>query len=111
MLGKLFSADALVEVPVNGLVHNVGVAGQIDRLYVDESTIILADFKTGKPPNGTVPRPYLEQMALYDALLRQIYPGRQIVCWLVWVDAVYVQEINMADRREALNRLIPPPVS
>ena len=111
VLGKLFSADALVEVPVNGLVHNVGVAGQIDRLYVDESTIILADFKTGKPPNGTVPRPYLEQMALYDALLRQIYPGRQIVCWLVWVDAVYVQEINMADRREALNRLIPPPVS
>ena len=34
---------------------------------------------------------YLHQMALYDGLLQKIYPGRDIDCWLVWVDTLDYQ--------------------
>ena len=47
-----FQQPTLAEVPI-GRVHGVGVAGQIDRLYVDEYQIILADFKTGQRQTGT----------------------------------------------------------
>ena len=83
-LVPLFSSQALAEVPINGRVYGVGVAGQIDRLYVDEDQIILADFKTGQRPDGPPPHGYVEQLALYDALLGQIYPDRQITSWLIW---------------------------
>ena len=45
----LFGKDALVEVPINGRLNGIGIAGQIDRLFVDDKRIILADFKTGRP--------------------------------------------------------------
>lgn len=101
----LFGSDALVEVPINGRLNGVGIAGQIDRLYVDAERIILADFKTGQPGNGGVPRSYLQQMALYDGLLREIYPGRDIECWLVWVDTLDYQLIEPAARDQALTEI------
>jgi len=101
----LFGSDALVEVPINGRLNGVGIAGQIDRLYVDAERIILADFKTGQPGNGGVPHSYLQQMALYDGLLRKIYPGRDIECWLVWVDTLDYQLIEPAARDQALTEI------
>ena len=98
----LFSKDALVEVPINGRLKGIGIAGQIDRLYIDEHRIILADFKTGQPEDSAVPRSYLQQMALYDGLLREIYPGRDIDCWLVWVDTLDYQAIGRDQRDQAL---------
>ena len=44
----LFGKDALVEVPINGRLNGIGIAGQIDRLFIDDKRIILADFKTGQ---------------------------------------------------------------
>ena len=41
-------------------------------------------------------------MALYDALLQKIYPGRQIDCWLVWVDTLNYQPIDRDTRAKAL---------
>ncbi len=101
-LAPIFDATALAEVPINGMVNNVAVAGQIDRLYVGDDHIILADFKTGKRPKGTPPKVYVEQMALYDALLAQIYSDRPILCWLIWIDTQDIEEISNLQRQKAL---------
>ena len=98
----LFGKDALVEVPINGRLNGIGIAGQIDRLFIDEERIILADFKTGQPRENVIPRGYLHQMALYDGLLQKIYPGREIDCWLVWVDTLEYQPIGRDAREKAL---------
>ena len=98
----LFSKDALVEVPINGRLNGIGIAGQIDRLFIDDKRIILADFKTGQPHENAIPRSYLHQMALYDGLLQKIYPGRDIECWLVWVDTLDYQPIGRDAREQAL---------
>jgi ATP-dependent helicase/nuclease subunit A len=45
------------------------------------------DYKTNRPPPKTeseVPIVYLRQMASYQAVLRRIYPGRRIECFLLW---------------------------
>ena len=98
----LFSKDALVEVPINGRLNGIGIAGQIDRLFIDDKRIILADFKTGQPRENAIPRSYLHQMALYDGLLQKIYLGRDIECWLVWVDTLDYQPIGRDAREQAL---------
>ena len=98
----LFGKDALVEVPINGRLNGIGIAGQIDRLFIDNERIILADFKTGQLRDNVIPRSYLHQMALYDGLLQKIYPGRDIDCWLVWVDTLDYQPISRDAREQAL---------
>jgi len=104
-LAPLLGDKALAEAPINGMVKKVAVAGQIDRLYVGDDHIILMDFKTGQRPDGATPRSYLEQMALYDALLVQIYPDRPITCWLIWTDTQNIEEISQPQRQQALARL------
>ena len=75
--------------------------GQIDRLHDDEARVLVADFKTGPAPAQT-PIDYVRQMALYAALLEQIYPGRQITTWLVWTEACAIEELDEAARASAL---------
>jgi ATP-dependent helicase/nuclease subunit A len=108
-LAPLFSRQAFAEVPINGRVHGIGVAGQIDRLYVGEDQIILADFKTGQRPDGPPPHKYVAQLALYEALLGQIYPGRNITSWLVWTQTQFIQDVTLAQRQQALQRLFANP--
>ena len=108
-LAPLFSRQALAEVPINGRVHGVGVAGQIDRLYVGEDQIILADFKTGQRPDGRPPHGYVEQLALYDALLVQMYPDRPISSWLIWTQTQFIEDVTLAQRQQALQRLFADP--
>jgi hypothetical protein len=44
-------------------------------------------------------------MALYDALLSQIYQGRDSVCWLVWTHSQFIEDITVDQRQQALQRL------
>lgn len=86
----LFSPAAQAEVPIAGLVGDVPVAGQIDRLLVTDRRVWVVDYKTNRPPPARVADvapAYLRQMAAYRQLLQQIYPGRRIECALLWTDA------------------------
>jgi ATP-dependent helicase/nuclease subunit A len=68
---------------------NARVSGQIDRLAVTEDSVLIADFKTNRPPPATpaeTPALYRAQMALYRAALAKIYPGRRIDCALIWTE-------------------------
>jgi ATP-dependent helicase/nuclease subunit A len=86
----LFTPQSRAEVGVTALLPEFGnlrVSGQIDRLAVTEDAVLIADFKTNRPPPKTVedtPAIYLAQMALYRAALSRIYPSKRIDCALIW---------------------------
>ena len=106
-LSPVFGPDALAEISVSGVIDGIGIAGQIDRLHVDEARVLVADFKTGPRPAQT-PIDYVRQMALYAALLEQIYPGRQITTWVVWTVACAIEELDEAARASALAPVASP---
>jgi ATP-dependent helicase/nuclease subunit A len=87
---EIFAADALAEVPIVGRIGGRTVNGQIDRLLVRPDRILIADFKTNRPPPERVEDVaplYLRQMAAYRALLSALHPGRPVSCALVWTYA------------------------
>ena len=57
---------------------------------------------------GEVPSLYLRQMAAYRALLNSIYPGRRIVCALLWTDGPTLMEIPTDSLDAALPNPPPP---
>jgi ATP-dependent helicase/nuclease subunit A len=92
-LAPLFGADSRAEVPLTGVVAEAVVGGLVDRLAVLPDRVLMADFKTNRRPPRRIedtPVLYLRQMAAYRAVLREIFPGRAIVCALVWTQASQV---------------------
>jgi ATP-dependent helicase/nuclease subunit A len=84
------------------------VSGQIDRLVVTAQAVLIADYKTNRNPPPTVeaaPQAYVDQLALYRALLRRIYPDRPVRAALVWTEIPDVMEIPTAILDAALTRL------
>jgi ATP-dependent helicase/nuclease subunit A len=104
----VFSPHAQAEVSVAGLVEppeaeRFGLSGQIDRLLVTDSRVLVVDFKTNRPPPSSldaVPEGYLRQLAAYAHLLSRLYPGRQVECALLWTDAPSLMAVpqDMLDR-------------
>ena len=75
------------------------ISGQIDRLAVTDDAVLIADFKTNRPPPASVedtPALYRTQMALYRAALQRIYPGKRIDCALVWTDGARLMPLPAA---------------
>jgi ATP-dependent helicase/nuclease subunit A len=109
MLAPLFGPHSRAEAAVAGRLRLDGgersVSGQIDRLAVLDGEVLVADFKSdarvpgpGEPP----PRPYAAQLAVYRALLREIYPGRCVRPFLVWTSGPLIQELAETELDQAL---------
>lgn len=102
-LRALFAQDGLAEVPVTGklaLTHENGapvvVSGTIDRLVVTDTQVLIADFKTNRPPASDpseVATVYIRQLAAYAAVLQSIYPDKAVRAWLVWTYSASAMEI------------------
>ena len=107
-LCDLFGPDALAEAALSGRVGRIVVQGQVDRLVVRNTDVLLVDFKTGTPPaNKTeVPARYVRQMAVYAELLRQIYPAKQIACYVIWTQTAEVSIISDSLRQEEIASLV-----
>jgi ATP-dependent helicase/nuclease subunit A len=98
----LFGADSRPEIPVVGRITlrdgtSVPVSGQVDRLVVGSESILIADFKTNRPAPRhlkDVPRGYVRQLALYRALLTDMYPDRPVRAALVWTDVPDLMELS-----------------
>jgi ATP-dependent helicase/nuclease subunit A len=63
--------------------------GQVDRMCVLPTQVLVCDYKSGRHPPVRVqdtPVLYLRQMAAYRALLRALWPERAIVCLLAWTE-------------------------
>jgi ATP-dependent helicase/nuclease subunit A len=73
------------------------VSGQIDRLVVTGSEVLIVDFKTHRAPPGSAaeaPSAYLRQLALYRAVLQKLYPQRPIRAALLWTETPEMMEIS-----------------
>ena len=103
-LSALFSAGSLAEVPIageitlaNGAVR--AVSGQIDRLAVTENEVLIADFKTASRPPAdetAIPPATQAQLAVYRALIGQIYPGRQVRTLVIYTATLATLEPQAA---------------
>ena len=72
------------------------VSGQIDRLVILSDKVLILDFKTNRPPPEQaerVPPAYLRQLALYRAVIRQIYPSLPVECLLLWTHGPRIMPI------------------
>jgi ATP-dependent helicase/nuclease subunit A len=88
-LAPLFGPGSRAEVPIAGVLNGLPIAGQVDRLAVSESEVLVVDYKTNREPPASidqVPEAYLRQMAAYRGLLQAIYPGRGVRCALLWTE-------------------------
>jgi len=95
----LFGPGSMAEVPLAGVLGGRAVSGQVDRLVVTAESVLVADYKTNRPPPATpaeVAPAYLRQMAVYRALLERIYPGRTVDCALVWTDGPRLMRLDPA---------------
>ncbi|HVC58940.1 MAG TPA: double-strand break repair helicase AddA [Acetobacteraceae bacterium] len=86
-LAPAFSPGSRAEVPLTGQIGESVVGGLVDRLAVLPDRVLVVDFKTNRlapdRPEDT-PVMYLRQMASYRAVLRGVFPGREVRCALVW---------------------------
>jgi ATP-dependent helicase/nuclease subunit A len=97
----LFAPDSRAEVPLIGTVKTrrgtFTVSGQVDRLAVSGKEVLIVDYKTNRPPPQSaagVALAYRRQLALYRALLAEIYPGRTVRAFLLWTAAPLLMEID-----------------
>ena len=93
VFASAFTPQSRAEVAIVADLPQLGtgarVNGRIDRLAVTDDEILIVDFKTNRPPpenESRVPTLYMTQMALYRAAAEKIFPGKRIVCGLVWTD-------------------------
>jgi ATP-dependent helicase/nuclease subunit A len=97
----LFASGSRAVVSIAGRVQRTDrppalVAGQIDRLVVTPSDILIVDYKTNHTLPRTAddaPRDYVRQLALYRQVLAGLYPGRPVRCFLLWTEGPEMMEI------------------
>jgi ATP-dependent helicase/nuclease subunit A len=97
----LFAEGSRAEVPLIGSVKTprgtFTVSGQVDRLAVTKSEVLIVDYKTNRPPPDAatgVALAYRRQLALYRALLAEIYPTRRVRAFLLWTASPRLMEID-----------------
>jgi len=104
---QLFLPGSRAEVAIVGRLNGgaLAVSGQADRLAVTSDSVLIADYKTNRPAPrriAEVPDAYVGQLALYRAVLAQLYPGKRIRAALVWTDVPDLMEISDASLDAAL---------
>ena len=107
----VFAENSRAEVAFLAALPELGdgaqVNGRIDRLAVTGDEVLILDFKTNRPPpsrEADVSPLYLAQMALYRAAAAKIFPGRRIVCGLLWTDGPVLMRLSddILDRQQAV---------
>ena len=92
----LFGPGSKAEVPLTGLIDGHALSGQVDRLVVTDTEVLVVDYKTNRPPPQdveSVSPAYLFQMASYRAALRKIYPNHIVRCVLLWTSGPFLMEL------------------
>ncbi|HEX2559319.1 double-strand break repair helicase AddA [Phenylobacterium sp.] len=90
---EVFGPGSRAEAPIIGsgaaLPKGLAISGRIDRLVVLPDRVLVVDFKTNRPSPARIEDAdpaYIRQMALYAAVLAEVFPGRAIEAALVWTD-------------------------
>ncbi|HEX9074035.1 MAG TPA: double-strand break repair helicase AddA [Pseudolabrys sp.] len=98
---ELFGPNSRAEVPIIGKVMSGGelvrVSGQVDRLAVTPSAVLIGDFKTNRPAPRRIEEVregYILQLARYRAVLAKLYPDRPIRAALIWTEVPDLMELS-----------------
>jgi ATP-dependent helicase/nuclease subunit A len=99
---SVFGPGSRAEVSIVGRLDRHGqspvlVSGQIDRLVVTPSEVIVVDYKTDQTPPklaAEAPSAYLRQLALYREVLRKLYPHLPVRAALLWTQTPELMEIS-----------------
>jgi ATP-dependent helicase/nuclease subunit A len=106
----VFGPGSRAEVAVAGLAPRVGpISGRVDRLLVEESRVLVVDFKTNRPAPARIQDAdpaYIAQMAVYVAVLKTIFPDRPVEAALVWTDGPRLMAVPENLTVEALSGLV-----
>lgn len=96
-----FAPGSRAEVAIHAARPDLGlrapITGRLDRLAVTDTQVLILDFKTNRPPphnEADVPGIYLDQMALYRAAAEAIFPGRRVVCGLLFTDGPRLLQLS-----------------
>jgi ATP-dependent helicase/nuclease subunit A len=100
--GLVFGSGSRAEVAIVGRLQRPGrppalVSGQIDRLVVTPSEVLIVDFKTNQAPPelpADAPAGYIRQVALYRAVLGKLYPQLSVRAALLWTETPELMEIS-----------------
>jgi ATP-dependent helicase/nuclease subunit A len=106
---EVFGPGSRAEVAIAGsaatLPPGLKISGRIDRLVVLADRVLVADFKTNRPSPARIEDAdpaYLRQMAIYWAVLAEVFPGRAIEAALVWTDGPKLMPIPENLMRQSL---------
>jgi len=98
---ELYGPGSRAEVPIVGRLilggQEMRVSGQIDRLAVTKTAVLIGDFKTNRPAPRRiedVPHTYVRQLALYRAVLAKLYPERPLRAALIWTEVPDLMELS-----------------
>jgi ATP-dependent helicase/nuclease subunit A len=110
-MAEIFQPGGRAEAAVIGtapeLPDGTVINGRVDRLVVTPERVLIIDFKTDQPAPATaagVADTYRAQMGAYWAVLKQAYPGREVVAALCWTDGPKLMVLPEADLLESLKR-------
>jgi len=112
----LFAEGSRAEVPIIGRLTRADgtplmVSGQIDRLLVTPSEVLIVDYKTNHAPPRNLsgaPTAYVRQLALYRAVLAKLYPKLPVRGALLWTEALEMMEISASALDAELATVISP---
>lgn len=94
----IFGPASRAEVPVVGLAKaSQVVSGQMDRIVVTETDVLIIDYKTNRPPpkdEAGVAVVYLKQMASYINIMQKVYPDKKVKAALLWTDGPYLMPLS-----------------
>lgn len=94
-----------IETPIYFKRNQKGILKRTDRLIIKDDSIEVIDYKTGLPANSLIAggfeddnsginKQYFKQMQDYKFGVSKIYSGREIKCYLVWLDNPRGQRIE-----------------
>ena len=101
-IAPLLMQEGKSELPIQGVLQGKGqknffVSGQIDRVVISEDEVHIIDYKTDRLMSKEakdIKVDYIKQLALYQALMQQIYPTKKAKASILWTSKPALMTID-----------------
>ncbi|MBL4786910.1 MAG: double-strand break repair helicase AddA [Cohaesibacteraceae bacterium] len=108
----VFASGSLAEASLSGVLETsanpIEISGQVDRVFLSDTSIILVDFKTNRhiPRSARdIPPAYVTQLALYRYLVEKIFPDVTVKTALLWTAVPRFMPIEAVLLDQSLDKL------
>lgn len=92
----LVKKDFHTEISIGTKEEELTKVGRIDLIVIKKSEIIIIDYKSDiNPPNNTkkIPKSYKSQLNFYKNIVQKLYPGKDIITLILWLENGNLMEI------------------